>query len=730
MKSIIFIISMSFLFSKGNLLAQSYEVEGTSASLSGNTIITTKNGLQVAYFNGSSSNEKITFNFSKSGRYEVKIDYMIPTGWGNKEQFVTLNGHSLGSIQFANTNGNFIRYSLGQHNLSGNNTLVIKANFGYMYIDKISIQLIPPVTNLQLNKSYKISSKKGWKALAVHNPSTNGSRAHVWNYNAWNKQKWILENQGNGYYKIKNKVSNKALDATAPYQNGSAVQVWNYWGGNRQLWQIVSTGDGFFKILNKASGKALGTSLLNPPNGNLTELKNYTGNDEQKWRFTLLNDASTCPGAPVGVTGLYTLNGKLYDGNCNEFVMKGINHQYGDHVNFTPYQVKNAIPRIASIGKANTTRLLIRFDTNDNKGITSINQIKAAVDLAVGSKMIPVLHMYSNAATCGNNISALNDAVNRWVALAQANGGNLDEYANFKNYGVLNITNEFGLNSLPNFTAWKNAYKNAITAIRNAGYKNPIMIDAHQCGQDIDVFLGIDPGSSQSRATELLNHDPLKNMIFSVHAYNFKWNTNQEIINQINQMSSSGLTWVFGEHGNSSFQAPNNDVNNQLIWEKCATANPEIGWIAWSWCTGNSSAESALNLSNAWIPNSVGQLTTYGQELVSNVYGTSSGQIASVFNTTSARLANSGNVATSLDKVEENELLVYPNPFEDKLTIKGLRAGAYTFSLYNMQGTLYFSKQIDFINQTQLAFNKLPQGMYILRITTPSYTKTVKVLRK
>lgn len=718
------------MLSSSILFSQSYEAEGNNATRFGNTVPVTFNGQNVIYLNGSTINDKIVFNFPGSGNYEIKINYALPSSWGNKQQFVKLNGTSLGSITFQNTNGAYKNKSLGQRNLSGNNTLEIQANFEYMYINRITITSVTPTSVLQMGKSYNINSKIGWKSLTVPDPTTNGSLTQVHPYGSWGKQKWILERVAGGYYKIKSKLTGKVLVAAAPYQEGSRVHIWNYWGGAKQLWRLEPTHDGFVRIINKASGKALGNIVANPGNGSLTEIRTFSGHDKQKWRFTLVegqNDA--CPDAPIGVTGLFASNGRLYDSNCNEFTMRGINHQYGDHVYYMPAVMKNAISSIANVGKANSVRLLLRFDPRDPQQPTNIGHIKDGINRAVSNQMVPVLHMYSSNMTCGQNVTDLQVAVNKWVALAADNNGNLDQHYNFKNYGILNIANEFGKDFLPDYTTWKNAYKNAITALRNAGYTNPIMIDAHQCGQDINVFLGSDLGSTQSRAQELLNHDPLRNIIFSLHAYNFKWNSRTLITNQINQMTNSNLTWVFGEHGNSSFEGPNNDVDNKFLWEACQRANPKIGWMAWSWGSGNSPREASLNLSNRWVPQNNSHLTNFGRELVNHPYGTSIAQTASVFGSQNARIMSS-----SLEEEEEvimnEKFAVFPNPVQNELNVKGLVSGWYTFSLYDVQGVLQFKEQINFMDHTQLQLNNLPSGLYILQITNPVYTQTLRVVKQ
>lgn len=722
MKKALLLFLVGFICFSDYTLAQStsnYEAEGSSATRLGNTPIVNFNGEQTAFFNGNSNNERIVFNFSvpSGGEYEVKINYGMPSSYGSKRQRVLVNGASQGSLQFDNSNGQFAEKSIGLFNFNGgSNTVEVAADWGYMHINRLTIVGTSqgPVSEFyqaefaQIFGNTQVSSLSG-EGTTFFNGNSNNERV-VFSFPV----------NTSGTYALK-------LNYGMP----------NGYGSKRQFVFVNGQSQGSLNFQNTNGGLAdldLGEFQLNQGT-NTVEVRADWGYMHLNWLVvTGPNDDGgggggggnpNCPGVPFNVEGFFVANGKLWDNNCNEFVIRGINHQYGDQVSFIPNDVKGAIPKIRSVGKANTVRIQLRNDSNDGKGVTSASDIKDAVDLCTNNQMVPMLMMYSNSATCGNNLSALQAAVDRWVQLASSSGGDLDRYPNFRKYGIINITNEFGIDNTPNFNSWKNAYKNAITAIRNAGYTNPIVIDAHQCAQDINVFLGSD-GGGKSRAQELLDQDWLSNIIFSAHAYNFKWNTDQKIRDQIRTMEQSGYNWVFGEHGNTQFEAPNNDVNNTLLWRLCEEANPKVGWVAWAWCSGNGSCCVDLNMSGAWVPNSFNQLLPYGQQVVSSTYGLqNTADIASVFYNNTSRVA-----LLSPQEISAPSIQVYPNPFRQKLSLASIGTGTYQISLLDLSGQEHFNKVLEINGQSDVDFGDLPSGTYLIKIRGEGINEIRRVIKR
>lgn len=79
---------------------------------------------------------------AKAGQYPLRIRYLIPGGWGDKDNTILRNGESLGTPTFVNTNGAWVDFDFGPISLeAGSSTLRIEHNWGWMYVDYISLEL-------------------------------------------------------------------------------------------------------------------------------------------------------------------------------------------------------------------------------------------------------------------------------------------------------------------------------------------------------------------------------------------------------------------------------------------------------------------------------------------------------------------------------------------------------------------------------------------------------------
>jgi CubicO group peptidase (beta-lactamase class C family) len=82
-----------------------------------------------------------------------------------------------------------------------------------------------------------------------------------------------------------------------------------------------------------------------------------------------------------------------------------------------------------------------------------------------------------------------------------------------------------------------------------------------------------------------------------------------------------------------------------------------------------------------------------------------------------------------------NQLLAYPNPCGDLLTLKLFSAGQSqaAIDVYNIHGQKLFSSQIILqtgINSNKIDLSDLPTGMYLIRIQSSDKTQYVKVIKK
>jgi len=286
----------------------------------------------------------------------------------------------------------------------------------------------------------------------------------------------------------------------------------------------------------------------------------------------------------------YVQGSVLKDSSDHDFIMRGNNFP----VFWFPTLYMPSLAAASSLN-ANTARLV--WQVQQLPYTPNLSVLDQALAACVLNKLVPVLELHD--FTGGTNPSDLITAANYF--------SRADVKAILYKYNhvlVINIANEWGDGTINDIT-WKNAYTPAIKIIRDAGYKVPVMIDAPGYGQNENAIIayGID----------LLNSDPLKNLIFSVHAYS-NWNNSSTYTNRINAITSLGLCIVFGEFG---WNVPDSQqpadftcrVDAPLLMQICQSK--KLGYIGWSW-TGNNDANACFDMSTSWSDTS--NLTTWGRQ--------------------------------------------------------------------------------------------------------------------
>jgi mannan endo-1,4-beta-mannosidase len=303
--------------------------------------------------------------------------------------------------------------------------------------------------------------------------------------------------------------------------------------------------------------------------------------------------------------GFYVSGSSLMDANGNNFIMRGVNSPHA----WYDTQAYNALTTIAN-NKANTVRIV--WSTSG-----TASRLQQIIDRCKQLGLIAVVELHD--VTGINNASRLNDMA-QYFARADIK----PVLINNAKYVIVNIANEWGDHALSD-TAWRDAYKTAITTIRNAGINNTIMIDASGWGQNSS------PIKTQGQA--LLNHDPQHNVMFAIHMYG-SWNDSSRIGTELQAIKNLGLAVIVGEFGWNYNNGNNNlgcSVNAQEILNQAQSKG--IGYLAWSW-TGNDSANAWLDLvsSSDWTT-----FTSWGNLVFNGTNGIKATSVkASVYNTSSA----------------------------------------------------------------------------------------------
>ena len=359
---------------------------------------------------------------------------------------------------------------------------------------------------------------------------------------------------------------------------------------------------------------------------------------------------------------LYVSGRFIYNHYNEQIILKGVNYSVLDDWDF-PANMNNGNERLVEIEKSNANTVRIQWYNNygqPSRPTYNLVHLDSLLTRCARFKMVPVVGLWD--MTCSNDWSNFNSRiVNWWLQPAV-----IALYQKHKRYSIVNLANEFGHyvwtgNTATAITTFKNNYKTAITALRNAGYVTPIMIDAPDCGTNADALI--------NAGTDLLAHDPLHNIILSVHTYWYGQNINDatSINHKLTQIQNSGLPFMLGEIAN--YQDDPNPCQYLLNYSLTLTAATQknIGWLAWTWFKDN--CAQRMMAPNGLFTN----LNTYGSDLV---YNTTYGLAA-----TAVRNPNTFAPPTTILPVQKLELSAVCSGNNTRLIADYTLDGNYTISI-------------------------------------------------
>ena len=261
----------------------------------------------------------------------------------------------------------------------------------------------------------------------------------------------------------------------------------------------------------------------------------------------------------------FIVSGKqLLDAKNNPFVIRGTNLAYAW---YKGYGYQNQIAQMRARG-ANAVRIVLSNGNEYYKdGASTVQQMIAYCEQ---QKMVAILEVHD--ATGSNETSALTAAVDYWKEMKSVLQGH-------EHTVIINIANEW-LGDW-NSNTWESAYKTAITTLRNEGIEHCIMIDADGYGQHAATI--------PQKGNSVLQADPDKNVIFSIHMYGTAGSPSSAQSN-IQNVLNQNLCLCVGEFG---WYHSDGDVDEDAIISKCAAE--KVGWCAWSWW-GNGSPVQYLDM--------------------------------------------------------------------------------------------------------------------------------------
>ncbi|RPJ50218.1 MAG: beta-mannosidase [Methanobacteriota archaeon] len=294
------------------------------------------------------------------------------------------------------------------------------------------------------------------------------------------------------------------------------------------------------------------------------------------------------PAQPAQAATGFQISGRnLLDANGNNFIMRGISHAHVWYPNET-----SSFANIKAAG-ANTVRVVLG---GGRWGPSSATDVANVIQLCKTNKLICVLENHDTTGYGEDGAATiLAQAVSYWQSIQSVLTGQ-------EAYVIINIGNEPYGNT--NASGWIEATRNAIIAMRNAGFDHTLMVDAPNWGQDWQFIM-------RDNAASIFNSDVDRNTIFSIHMYGV-FDTAAEVQSYVSTFVTAGLPLVIGEFGhNHSDGNPDEDAI-------MATAQANgIGYIGWSW-SGNGGGVEYLDMVTGFNSS---QRSTWGTRIITGTNG-------------------------------------------------------------------------------------------------------------
>ncbi|MFI0189591.1 cellulase family glycosylhydrolase [Streptomyces sp. NPDC017082] len=289
----------------------------------------------------------------------------------------------------------------------------------------------------------------------------------------------------------------------------------------------------------------------------------------------------------AAASGLHISDGRLLEGNGNDFVMRGVNHAHTWYPDRT-----RSLADIKALG-ANTVRVVLSDGYRWSRN--SAEDVAAVVHDCKANRLICVLEVHDTTGY-GEDTAAgtLDHAADYWISLKDVLAGEED-------YVIVNIGNEPWGNTDP--AGWTAPTIAAVKKLRAAGLRHTIMVDAPNWGQDSQ-------GVMRANARTVYDADTTGNLLFSIHMYSV-FDTAKEITDYLDAFVSAGLPLVIGEFGGPADQWGDPDEDTMMA----AAERLSLGYLAWSW-SGNT--DPALDLATDFDP---ARLSSWGQRIFHGANG-------------------------------------------------------------------------------------------------------------
>ena len=263
--------------------------------------------------------------------------------------------------------------------------------------------------------------------------------------------------------------------------------------------------------------------------------------------------------------GFTTRGTQLIDASGHPFVIAGINNPHA----WFGERAYGALDDIAAT-QANTVRIVWQVNGQ-------ADELERIIERCIALKMIPMVELHD--VTGNTSGERLLDMARYYIR---------DDVRavlmRHQRFLLINIANEWGDHRVTT-QQWVQSYRAAVAAMREVGFVTTLVVDAPGWGQNIQPIL--------EGGDELIEADPLHNILFSIHMYG-SWNNAKDVTDKLTAAKEKQLPLIVGEFGYNYSDGRNNlgcKVDHRIVLKTCR--NLGYGFMPWSW-TGN-------NQENAWL---------------------------------------------------------------------------------------------------------------------------------
>ncbi|WP_432829760.1 cellulase family glycosylhydrolase [Dactylosporangium sp. CA-092794] len=304
--------------------------------------------------------------------------------------------------------------------------------------------------------------------------------------------------------------------------------------------------------------------------------------------------AVTAPPAPARAAApdnaIRVRDGRLVEANGSDLVLRGVNHDV------IWYPDKNG--SFAAIKSAGANAVRVPLGMGHLFRRTTSAEVRTIVTLCRQNRLVCILDAHDTTGW-GQDKKALTiaEAVKFWIGLRP-------ELAGQEDHIIINVANEpFGVG--PDWP-WVQQTSDAVRALRAAGFRHALMVDAPGWGQD-EAFV------MRDNAAKVQAADPTGNTLFDIHMYG-EFDTAAKVNSYLSSFTRRHLPILIGEFsGQHEWGDPDEDAIMAY-----AEAH-DVGYFGWSW-SGNEKEYSYLDLVQNFDPTS---RTAWGNRFLTGPNGIS-----------------------------------------------------------------------------------------------------------